>query len=132
MICFITAYRFKIGEKNILRASIRLSDYDLDGKAMEHTRAGLKLDHAYMGDKWTFITILAVSKDSYDNKNPLYNKEADAVNYGAAFTAMYKNPFDISKDLSFTATAGFHDSNSDIDFYDSRVSVINLGVLYKF
>ena len=99
---------------------------------MEHTRTGLKLDHAYRGDTWTFITILAASKDSYDNKNPLYNKEADADNFGAAFTVLYTNPFDISKDLSFTATAGFHDSDSDIDFYDSRVSMLNLGVLYKF
>lgn len=128
----ITAYRFTIGKKNILRVAMRLSDYDLDGKAMEHTRVGFKLDHAYMGDKWNFITILSVSKDSYDNTNPLYNKKADADNIGGAFTAMYKNPFDISKDLSLTATAAFYDSDSDIDFYDSRVSMLNIGVLYKF
>ena len=128
----ITAYRFNIGKKNFVRAAIRLSDYDLDGKAMEHTRVGFKLDHAYVGDKWTFITILSVSKDSYDNINPLYNKEADTENFGAAFTVIYNNPFDISKDLSLTATAGFYDSNSDINFYDSRVSMLNLGVLYKF
>ncbi len=128
----ITAYRFNIGKKNTLRASIRLSDYDLDGKAMEHTRTGFKLDHAYMGEKWNFVTVIGISKDSYDNTNPLYNKAADAKNIGGAFTVMYKNPFDISKDLSLTASAAFYDTNSDIDFYDSRVSMINLGVLYKF
>ena len=128
----ITAYRFNVGKKNFLRASIRLSDYNLDGKAMEHTRAGFKLDHAYMGEKWNFITVLGMSKDSYDNTNPLYNKKADTDNIGAAFTAMYKNPFDISKDLSLTATAALYDSDSDIDFYDSSVTMINLGVLYKF
>jgi len=128
----ITAYRFNIGERNFLRAAIRLSDYDLDGKAMQHTRAAIKLDHAYMGEKWSFITVLAVSKDSYDSKNPLYNKKADADNMGAALTIMYNNPLNISKDLSLTATAAFYDTDSDIDFYDSSVSMINLGVLYKF
>ena len=51
---------------------------------------------------------------------------------GGAFTVIYNNPLDISKKLSLTTTAGFYNSNSDIDFYDSKVSMLNIGILYKF
>lgn len=128
----ITAYRFNLDQKNLFKVALRLSDYDLDGSAMKYKRVGLKLDYAYIGRKWDFITVLGLYKDLYDNNNPLYNKKADANNLGLAFTALYKNPFDISKDLSLTTSIGFYDSNSDIDFYDSRITMLNLGILYKF
>jgi len=129
----IMAYRWNINKRNHLRTAIRLSDYDLDGKAMEHTRTGIKLDYLYLGDKWNFVAVMGAAKDKFDNGNPLYNsKKADADTFGGAFTAMYKNPFNIAENLSLTATVAAYNYDSDIDFYDGKVTMLNLGVLYKF
>ena len=128
----ILAYRWAMNKTNHLRTSIRLSDYDLDGKAMEHSRTALKFDYLHIGQKWNFVGVFTVSQDSYENSNPLYGKKADATGYGGALTALYKNPFNLSKQLSLTASVLAHKIDSDIDFYDSKISMINLGILYKF
>lgn len=128
----IISYTKNIENKHIIKTDIRLSDYDLDGKAMQYTRTGIKLDYLYLGEKWNFVGVFGISKDTYDKKNPLYAKKADSINVGGAITALYKNPFDLSKKLSLTATIAKYRSNSDINFYDSKINMINLGVLYNF
>jgi hypothetical protein len=129
----IGAYRWKIDDRNYLRTAIRVSDYDLDGEAMQRKRYGLKLDYLYVGDRWGFVGVLGVAKDRFDNDNPLYGKKADADNLGGALTVTYKNPFNLVNDQFYaTTTVGAYDYDSDIDFYDARAVMVNVGVLYKF
>ncbi|RLA79006.1 MAG: DUF2860 domain-containing protein, partial [Epsilonproteobacteria bacterium] len=104
----------------------------LDGDAMEHKKTGIKLDYLYIGSKWNFAVSANVADDDYDNKNPLYNDEADATIYGGSLTAMYKDPFGFSKNLSLTATLATYEMDSDIDFYDASMTMANVGILYKF
>ncbi len=128
----ILSYRIEFNDSNSLKTSLRYSDYDLDGDAMEHKKTGIKLDYLYIGSKWNFAVSANVADDDYDNKNPLYNDEADATIYGGSLTAMYKDPFGWSKNLSLTATLATYEMDSDIDFYDASMTMANVGILYKF
>ncbi len=128
----IVSYNWNINKQHHLKTSLRYSDYDLDGDAMQHTKTGIKFDYIYTGKTWNFVAVANLAQSDYDNTNPLFADEADASIYGGSLTAMYKNPFGLSKDLSFTTTIAGQAQDSDIDFYDSSVALLNVGLLYKF
>jgi hypothetical protein len=128
----ILSYRWEIDKKQSLKTSLNVSDYDLDGDAMQHSKVGVKLDYLYAGQTWDFIAVTNISQSDYENVNPLFMDKADALSYGASLTTMYKNPFNISEDLSLTATVAGYKKDSDIDFYDESMALVNVGLLYRF
>lgn len=128
----IATYHWKINEDSYLEPSLRYTDYDLDGEAMKYERTSLKLDYVRTGEKWNFITTAIIGQDDYGNKNPLYAKEADSTLMGASITAGYKNPFGWSKKLSLLTTLGAYENDSDIDFYDTSITMVNMSLLYRF
>jgi len=129
----ILSYQWHLNQQHHITTFLRYSDYDLDGKAMQHTKTGLKVSYMYLSQTWSFITTVNASNSDYDNANPQFNgTTADAVAFGGSVTAMYANPFGLSEKLSFTTTIAGADSNSDIDFYDASVAILNVGLLYRF
>ena len=128
----LLSYTWIVKENQFLKSSLRYSDYDLDGTAMEHTKVGLKVDYIYVGKKWNFIGVLNIAEDSFANINPLFNEKADANIYGASLSVMYKDPFGLSKDLSLTTTAAMYEHDSDITFYNSSASLLNISAVYSF
>lgn len=128
----IGSYRWKIGKDNQLKTSIRYSNYDLDGDAMQHVLTAAEFNYLHVIDNWNFIINGTIGEDNYDNSNPLFNDQADASMYGGSLTAMYKNPFGWSKDISLIGTVAGAESNSDINFYDSSISTVSASILYKF
>ena len=128
----IATYDWQINEESHLKPSLRYTDYDLDGEAMQYKRTALKLDYVKTSEKWNFIVSASVGQDDYDHINPLFANEADSTAVGATFTVGYKNPFDWSKKLSILATVSAYDNDSDIDFYDTSITMTNLMFLYRF
>ncbi len=128
----IVSYQWDINAQHHLITALKYSDYDLDGKAMEHKETGLGINYMYFSQKWNFFATAGIAKSDYDHTNPLFNKQADATVLSGSLTAMYNNPFEISEDLALTATIATKESNSDINFYDSSIALMNIGLLYKF
>ncbi len=128
----IATYHWKINDDSHFEPSLRYTDYDLDGQAMQYKRTALKFDYVHTSEKWNFVATASIGQDDYDNKNPLYDKEADSTLMGAALTVGYKNPFGWSKKLSVLATLGAYENDSDIDFYDTSITMANMAFLYRF
>ncbi len=128
----IATYNYVINRQNILKPSLRFSDYSLDGQAMQHKRTSLKLDYLHLGAKWVFIATAIIGQDDYENKNPLFAKEADSNVTGVGLTAGYKNPFGWSKKLSLLGTIATYNDDSDINFYDTSIAIANFSILYRF
>lgn len=99
---------------------------------MQHQRTELRLNYLYNTATWKLVATLTAGQDDYDNINPLFGRKADSTAIGAGFTAGYKNPFGWSKHLSLLGTVGAYESDSDIEFYDTSIGIINLSALYKF
>jgi len=129
---FIASYHWKVDEDSYFEPSLRYTDYDLDGDAMQHERTALKLDYIRTSEKWNFAATAIIGQDDYDNKNPLYAKEGDTTLMGASLTAGYKNPFGWSKKLTLLTTFGAYENDSDIDFYDTTITMANMALLYRF
>ena len=128
----IATYHWKINDESYLKPSLRYTDYDLDGQAMQYKRTALKLDYLKTAEKWSFIVSAAIGQDDYNHINPLFAKEADSTSLGATFTVGYKNPFDWSDKLSLLATLSAYENDSDIDFYDTTITIANLMFVYRF
>ena len=95
-------------------------------------RTSLKLDYLHLGEKWVFVVTAVIGQDDYTNINPLFGKEADSSVTGFAFTAGYKNPFGWSKKLSLLSTIAAYKDDSDIDFYDTSITIDTFRVFYLF
>ena len=128
----IATYNWKIDNDSYLKSSLRYSDYDLDGRAMQYKRAVLKVDYLKSTEKWNFVVSAAIGQDDYDHINPLFAKEADSTTVGATVTVGYTNPFDWSEKLSILGTLTAYENNSDINFYDTSITMANLMFLYRF
>lgn len=128
----IGSYRWKIDKDDQLKTSIRYSNYDLNGDSMQHVLTALELNYLHVVGDWSFIVNGSVGQDDYDNANPLFNDQADASVYGGSLTAMVKNPFGWSKDISLIGTLAGAQSDSDINFYDSSINILSASVLFKF
>ena len=121
-----------IENNEFLKTSVKYNNYDLDGKAMQHDKLTAELEYLYVGKKWNFIAVVNAATDYYRETNPLFNDKANAFAYGGSFTAMYKNPFDLSPKLSIIATAANYKYDSDINFYDTSATMLHIGAVYNF
>ena len=128
---FSVQYTFKWNEnKHIVTPVIAYTDQDLDGGAVAYDGLSLSVNYIYSVNRWKFITNTTYAELKYDEINPVFSDKADSSRVGASFTAFYNKPFG----WNWTANAGvvWFQENSDIDFYDSSVSLVNIGMLYQF
>lgn len=128
----IATYHWKINDESHLKPSLRYTDYDLDGDAMQYKRTALKIDYVKTSEKWNFLASASIGQDDYNHINPLFAKEADSTSVSAVLTVGYKNPFDWSEKLSLLATFSAYENDSDINFYDTSIRIANLMFLYRF
>lgn len=66
----------------------------------------------------------------YDESNQVFNDKADSKRFSATFTTFYDKPF--GWDLQANTSVIWFQKNSDIDFYDASISMVNIGMLYRF
>jgi hypothetical protein len=128
---FRVSYRFRIGDRHQLIPRLRASDYDLDGAAMSNDVKGVDLTYGYRGDGWTLLASAYLGKAEYDATHPIY--EVEREDDGASLTVTLAFPGLLPGDdwsLLFSAARGAVDSN--IPFYDSRVSVASVSAFYHF
>jgi hypothetical protein len=124
-------YLWKIGERQALIPEIFWIDDDRDGSAVTSEAFGGQLSWTYLGDPWTVVLTGAVFETSYDKRNPIYGKKADEDAYSLGATVFYKLPTDSGR-WSIFGSAAYADSDSDIDFHDSTITLISGGVRFRF
>jgi len=124
-------YLWKIGPKQVLVPEIFWFNQDRDGSAVSNDGFGGQLSWTWLGDPWTIVLTGSVSQSNYDERNPIYNKKADADIFGLGGTVFYKLPTESGRWALF-GSAAYSDSDSDISFHDSTVTLISAGARYRF
>ena len=128
---FQVGYTIKLNENHFLIPSGRYVKNDAEGSAMEFDRYIARLTHQYRGERFNFITDIEFGVQDYDGTNPIYGKTQDDDILGAFFTAIYKNPWGLTN-WGLLGRVGYFESDSNINFYDSEITVISLSALYRF
>ncbi|MGF1700172.1 DUF2860 domain-containing protein [Photobacterium makurazakiensis] len=129
---FSVKYTFNVDKnKHIISPQFTFIDQDLDGSSVAYDGVSFNVNYIYSMKRWHFVTNASLADLNYDTENPIYGKKADTNRYGASFTAFYASPFGWN---NWVANAGivWFEEDSDINFYDSSVQLISLGMLYRF
>jgi len=125
------SYTFDFGQGHSLIPKITFTQMDLDGDAMSRDQLGFQLAYAYQTRRFSLVTTGIVSSSDYDEENPLYGKKQEVDTLGVTFLGAYHQPFGL-KGWSAIASVAVLDADSNIDFYDTEVTMVSLGMLYRF
>jgi len=124
-------YTFTLNDSNYLIPSVKFTNNDADGDARTYTQSEAKLSHLFLSTNWLIASSVFVGTSSYDDENPVFNEKQDTDFYGGGVNVTYKQIFGW-KDWSLNS--GFYVSrgDSDIAFYDSRMFLATVGIVYSF
>ena len=125
------SYTFRVAERHILRPQIRLRSEDRDGDAQARDVYGLQMTYSYLGAKWTFVTNAFFSQSEFDKANPLYGRRQDADSVVVDATLLYRLPTESGRWQALGSVL-WGDADSDINFHDNELNMVNLGVIYNF
>ena len=107
-------------------------DSDLDGEAMASDGVNASLNYIYKhNDTWRWVFNASYSDLDSKKSNPIYGETDSANSYGVSATFFYTEPFGWKK-WAFNGTAGYFDEDHDIDFYDTSVGLVTIGMFRKF
>jgi len=125
-------YTWLLGGGHALVPALRLSRHDLDGDAMAFDRYALILSYAYRAQKYSLVANASVGNQDYDKTNPIYGRTQDDDTYGVGLTAFLHQPFGLPKSYSLVGTLAYHETDSNIDFYDGSVLLAGTSLFYRF
>ncbi|MFI8481068.1 DUF2860 family protein [Pseudomonas sp. NPDC078700] len=125
-------YVWGIGTDHIVIPTLSYINRDLDGDAMAMDGYQLELNYAYTGfDRWELVTNLTAGHLESDDDNPIYDKKTDLDRMGISLAATYKEPFGL-KNWRARVVANYGEEDSNVDFYDTSIKSLSLGMLYNF
>jgi len=127
-----TRYTFNwAGGRHLLTPGISYTNYDLDGNAMAYESYGADVNYIYSINQWRFVVNASYAELKRDQGNPIYGKKADAQQYGSSLTTFYASPFGLKGWLA-NATVAWFEENNDINFYDTSLQLVTVGMLKRF
>jgi len=127
----VVSYRFPRMDRSVLEVRVGQLKEDLDGKAMSGTENQLQLTHVYLGERFTLATNVFFAQQDYDKTNPVFGKTRDDDTLGLGFVVFDKKIFN-SKNWFGQASLVWYEQDSNIDFYDASMTIINIGAQYRF
>ena len=126
------SYRWAPNADHVLIPTISVIDYDLDGEAMAMKGTQFELNYAYLGlQDWEFVANGLLGSLESDKSNPIYGKKQDLDRMGVSLAASYKEPFGL-KGWKASTTLNYGQEDSNIDFYDTSLKSLTVGMLYSF
>lgn len=118
--------------RHIFTPGISFNDNDRDGKAVSYDSVGVNFNYIYShSQRWRHVINVAYSDFDLDGTNPVYGVRDSAKHFGGSYTAFYVEPFDW-KHWSANLTLAWFEDDRDIDFYDTSVRLVTLGLLRRF
>ncbi len=107
---------------------------DRDGDAVSADTVELVLAYTYTGPRFNYVVTGSFSKTDYDKTHPIYGKTRDSDDWGLGAVVFDRKLLSrwMGDDWSATASAGYYESDSNIDFYDAKFWTIGAGLFYRF
>lgn len=126
-------YLFDLGNRESFLPEIIYVDDNRDGHAMKSQQWGMQLTYAKGGDRYNMALTGSYLRADYDKRNPIYGKTRDDDSWGFGASLFDKRLLSsLGKDWWATAAAGYYESDSNINFYDSTLWTVSLGAMYRF
>ena len=123
-------YVWKFAPNQVLIPEVSYANHDRDGDAVSRDVYGGKLTWSLLGDPWTFVLTGGYYTSEFDENNPIYDRKQDADSYNLGATVFYK--LGKSNHWSLFGSAAYADSDSDIEFHDTTITMLTVGARYRF
>lgn len=124
-------YTFMIAEGQSFTPAVSFINYDSDGDAMNNQRFQIEATYALQSQVFDFALNAMFATASYDEANPVFNKEEEDTVYGVFAKVVYKNLLDVSG-LDLVGRAGYEMKDADIDFLNSQATLAGASLQYRF
>ena len=118
-------------KRHMIIPTLEYQRYDLDGEAMAYDHYSILVSYVLNGTMFNVITNLSYALADFDEENPLFNTKREDDILGASLSVFYKKFFGVPA-MNLVGTIASYDSSSNINFYDSRINMATLSVLYRF
>lgn len=126
------AYVWQLSGDHLITPSISAVEHDLDGDAMAMDGYQAELNYAYTGsENWEFVVNLVAGTLESDDDNPIYGETAEVDRMGVSLGATYKEPFGL-QNWRARGAISYGEEDSNIDFYDTSIGSVSLGMMYSF
>lgn len=125
------SYTFIQNGRHIFRPQLRYRQNDYEGDAVSRDAYALQLSYSYMLPRWIFVASAVYGNSSFDRPNPLHGIKQDTKTTAIDATVLYRLPIKGGR-WQIMGSAFWGNADSDINFHDSKLSQIMLGVIYNF
>ena len=124
-------YRISIGDNQRIEPAVRAIFDNHHGEAMANKGFAAKITYLYATPKAILDFNLLYGGRNARSLHPVYDEKVDSKRLGAAFT--FFKPFKRTKNSiwSFWGSVEYFNEDSRIDFFDSSVTAITGGVMWK-
>jgi len=111
--------------------AVRYENYDHNGAALAKKGVSLQLTYLYLSPKLILDANLVYGHRKADTVHPIYHETLVADRWGSAFKAFIPvRPFKSSGWSVFVGGTIFWE-NMNVDFYDSRIGSLEVGLLWR-
>jgi hypothetical protein len=125
------SYQWIPSPGHIIESQIGFRSDDRDGDAIKSDGYWVQLTYMNRKDRWTFIANGRLGKNEHEADNPIYNLRQDSVQTIVGATVSYRLPY-ADQRWAATGLVTYGESDSDIDFHDSKVFSTIIGLAYRF
>jgi hypothetical protein len=125
-------YALRVNEEHGILMGFVFTDNDLDGKAMSNDGYAFSGTHQWtMASGSRLISNFVYGSFEYDEENPIYGVTDEFDRLAVSVTYFRPAPFGI-KHWVLNAGVVYAEDDHDIDFYNSEISSVSVGMLRRF
>lgn len=125
-------YLFGYSKTSKFLVGLNSTEVDLDGDAMSYDSTSFELTWLYTPDKdFKVVTNLAVGSRDYDAVHPVFGEKADTDFGMFSVTGFFPGLWGF-KDWVPNALLVVGRDDSDISFFDSKVTIVGFGFINRF
>jgi len=128
---FQALYRFDVKKRHRFEPAVRWVDDDHAGAAVATTGYSLRLTYLYRSPKVVLDANVVYGSREARETNPIYGTLLEADRWAAAFTAFIPVKRFTSSVLNVTVGGEVFQEDANIEFYDSSMEMVLVGVLWR-
>jgi hypothetical protein len=127
------SYLFKLGagRNHLLRPMVRYTIDDRKGDAISGDGYRLQLSYVYTTADYTLASNAAFGSRNFDERNPIHGVTTDSDRVALDATLFYRLPTSSGR-WQAVGSVLWAEDDSDVDFHDTELFNLNLGVMYRF
>jgi hypothetical protein len=125
-------YNWDQGKGQLMSLLVTYLEHDLDGEAMSFDGFSVQLNNVTaFTPELRLATNIVLGRFEHDTENPVYGKTNDKDLAALSLTLFLNDPFG-AKNWVGNLTLAYAEEDNSIDFYDTTVAMINLGMIRRF